>query len=500
MTNPKKIISLLLFVLLISIPAFALTAFPGAEGMGASSVGGRGGTVLFVTNLNDSGSGSFRAAVEATGRRIVLFKVSGHIRLATTLYARSPYITIVGQTSPGGVDVSGGMFCVSTHDVVVMHMRFRMGSDVCDGIARSAVGNCETYGDTVRVMGDAASGDHEAYNVVFDHCSMSWGNDETLDIGGYQGNTRDVVISWCIIAQGLDDPAPEDHHAYGIDIGSHFQASGLINVSLHHNYIAHFRYRVPLVAYNGFCDGRNNVVYNWEPRQSMELADVSGYTGTKANFISNYMKNGTLGSGATCGSGCSGIFYCGINDKCDPNPTETRKQIYASGNTGCAGDAVWTGWGSSSGWVSSGFLASSAHTTTDIPVTTSTMNATYAQTVLSGAGATKPVRDSVDAGFVNDFNNGTGSVLADRHYPTGYPTFSTPVPPVDSDNDGMPDSWETVKGLNPAINDSASDINNNGYTNIEEYIFELGGYSASSPAPSDTTPPSSPKGVSVKVK
>ena len=279
------------------------------------------------------------------------------------------------------------------------------------------------------------------------------------------GNTRDVVISWCIIAQGLDDPAPEYQHAYGISLGSHYQASGPINVSLHHNYIAHFRYRVPLVAYNGFCDGRNNVVYNWVPRQSMELADVSGYTGTKVNFIGNYMKLGTLKGGAVCGTGCSGIFYCGTGSNCDQNTSAARGQIYASGNTGCSGDAVWSGWGSSQGWVNSSFLASSAHATTDIPVTTSAMSAAYAQTVLNGVGATKPVRDSVDTGFVNDFNNGTGSVLADRHYPTGYPTFSAPASPVDSDNDGMPDNWETAKGLNPALNDSALDKNNNGYTN-----------------------------------
>lgn len=492
----KRVMPLTFILLLLSLTAYALPAFPGAEGMGASSVGGRGGTVYLVTNLNDSGTGSFRAAVEATGKRIVIFRVSGHIRLATTLFVTHPYITIAGQTSPGGIDVSGGMFCVSTHDVVVTHMRFRMGSDVCDGIA-SGVGNCETYGDSVRVMGTASSGDNEAYNVVFDHCSMSWGNDETLDIGGYLGNTRDVTISWCMIAQGLDDPAPESNHAYGIGIGSHYQASGLINVSLHHNYIAHFRYRVPLVAYNGFCDARNNVLYNWAPRQSMEVADVSGYTGTKANFISNYMKNGPLGSGATCGSGCSGIFYCGTADgSCDARSSDARGQIHASGNAGCAGDAVWSGWGSTQGWVSSGFLASSPHATTGIPVTTTIMNTGYAQTVLGGCGATKPSRDSVDAGFVNDFNNGTGSVLADRHFPTGYPTFSTPANPTDADSDGMADSWE-IATFGSTAQTAAGDYDGDGYTNIEEYLHYLGGYTATTAT--DTTRPLSPSGINIQL-
>lgn len=499
--NLIKSIILSVILILFCSPIYALPAFPGAEGMGASSVGGRGGTIYMVTNLDNSGPGSFRAACEATGPRIVVFRVSGHIRLSTTLFVNNPFITIAGQTSPGGVDVSGGMFCISTHDVVVTHMRFRMSSDVCDGIASPAVGNCATYGDSVRVMGVAASGNGEAYNVVFDHCSMSWGNDETLDMGGYMGNTRDVVISWCMIAQGLDDPAPESNHGYGITLGSHYQSSGQIKVSLHHNYIAHFRDRVPYVVYNGFCDARNNVVYNWGGSLSMQVQYVNGYNNTKANFVHNYTKSGSLSN--SCASGYSkSVFFCGTGSNCHTGSETPYPALYVAGNLACnrtsQTDDEWTvinGWSPfnilSTAWRSSTPLA-----TTDIPVTTTTMSVDYVQTILAGAGATKPSRDTVDTGFVNDFSNGTGSTLADNHYPTRYPTFSTPAAPTDADNDGMADAWEvTTFGSTAAT--ASGDADGDGYTNIEEYLHYLGGYTSGQTT--DTTPPATPTGVNATV-
>jgi len=158
----KKIILLQIVIIAIfygfspSLNAFAaqtsapeLPAFPGAEGLGTSTVGGRGGTLYIVDTLSDNPADgvTFREACEATGPRYVAFSISGHIRLKTTITITSPYITIAGQTSPGGVDVSGGMFLITTHDVIVQHMRFRMSSDICDSITKPAVGNCETYGD-----------------------------------------------------------------------------------------------------------------------------------------------------------------------------------------------------------------------------------------------------------------------------------------------------------------------------------------------------------------
>ena len=458
----------------------ALQVFPGAEGLGTTTVGGRGGAVYIIDTLSDNPTDgvTFREACEATGARVVVFAVSGHIRLATTISVDHPYLSIYGQTSPGGVDVSGGMFMVSTHDVLVQHMRFRMSSDVCDGIAHPAVGNCETYGDSVRIMGTATSGDREAYNIVLDHCSISWGNDETLDIGGYNGVTRDVTISHSIIAQGLDDPAPESNHGYGITIGSKSQADisdEPTDVTLHHNYIAHFRDRLPYVVYSGQVNMVNNVVYNWNGRLAMQIQDVNGYTTPKGNFIGNYTKPGPLTTGMTCGVNIAGTYYGQENIYGYPGAEDARNQFYTSGNTGCAGDKVYFGWSG----IYVGFLDEYNNDyISDIPhsigptVIANTMDLSYATTVLANAGATNPVRDSVDTGFVADFTEVDGSTLADNHYPSNYPTFSTPDPPTDSDGDGMADSWETSEfgGTTQLAN---GDYDSDGYTNIEEYVFGL---------------------------
>jgi len=498
-------------VVLILIPSFlyALAAFPGAEGMGASSVGGRGGTVYKVTNLNDSGAGSFRAACEASGARIVVFAVSGYIQLQTDLMIDDPYLTIAGQTSPGGICITGSMVWILTHDVVITHMRFRLASDICD-----ASTDCEDYGDAVRIAGTTKDGGTGAYNVVLDHCSLSWGCDETLDIGGWDadgtsGYTHDVVVSRCLIAQGLDDPSydsggGETDHSYGINIGSHFQGGRVTNVSLHHNYIAHFRARLPYVVYNGFCDMRNNVVYNWYSRQGSVVDDVedgSTYNVTRINAISNYHKPGSLhdgGGNMTCGVDASGFNYFGGQSADCMDVREGTGQWYLSGNTGCYGDEVWYGWSKSCSSMENshaigflkaieddhayGFISSEAHATTDIAVTTSTMNDTYRDSVLADCGATKPSRDSVDDGFVTDFSATTGSVLDDIHYsdyPTGWAVYSTTNDnPTDSDSDGMWDTVETTVFGNLS-KDGTADTDGDGYYDFEEYLFYLGGYQES---------------------
>lgn len=494
MATVRKIVTLSFLLLLLSLPVYALPAFPGAEGMGASSVGGRGGTVYLVTNLNDSGTGSFRAACTASGPRIVVFKVSGQIHLLSDLVIYNPYLTIAGQTSPGGICISGGMFQITTHDVVITHMRFRRGSDVC-----TANGNCDNYGDTVRIMSDSS---HDVYNVILDHCSIAWGCDETLDIGPYGGSVYDVTVSWSIIAQGLDDPAPESNHGYGFNVHGKYGATTHTRVSSHHNYVAHFRDRLPYVTYNAFVDWRNNVVYNWQGRLSQQVQQLNGYT-TRANFISNYSKTGPLTGSVTCGSTCGGIFYCGTAGNCLASASEAAQQLYTSGNAGCGGNDAYTGWSSGATFlsnISTGFYRSSPHATTDIPVTTTTMTLDYAKTILASVGATKPSRDSIDVGFVADFTNGTGSTLADKKYstyPTGWATYSTPTAPTDSDSDGMADSWE-ISTFGNLTKTAVEDTDGDGYTNIEEYLHYLGGYTSGTVI--DSTPPSSPNGITIQLQ
>lgn len=515
----KIILSLFIFApFFFADSAMALPAFPGAEGMGAATVGGRGGAVYIVDTLSDNPADgmTFREAVQAAGPRIVVFATSGHIRLTSPLLITTPYLTIAGQTSPGGVDVSGQMTVVETHDVIITHMRFRMSSDVCDQIAGNGYGNCETYGDTFRVSGNAPTGDTAAYNVIIDHSSFSWGNDETLDIGGYNsdgvsGSTTDTTVSNSIIAQGLDDPAPENLHGYGILIGSHFQGFRQTSASLHHNYIAHFRMRLPQVSYNGFADIRNNVVYNWAGRGGVLIDEIensnyhmSDYNLTRLNAVGNHFKKGVLGAAYNCSTNSSGIAYYGPNaNDCIAQPAAwARGQFYTSGNTGCANGRVWYGYSSScsaptyypQNWldqIDGGFLTGSPYETNGIPVITSVMSDSLVDSILSNVGATKPSRDSVDEGFVSDYYNGTGSTLADNHFPDNYPTFPNPSAPTDSDSDGMADTWEQANFGNLSRN-GTGDLDEDGYVDLEEYLFVLGGYSSN-----DIVAPAAPSGLAI---
>jgi len=273
--------------LLVAIPvglisssslALAAPAFPGAEGFGANSIGGRGGTVIEVTNLNNSGPGSLRAAVEASGPRIVVFRVSGTIILKTGLTILNPYITIAGQTAPGGGitlrnDRSNGAptLDIRTHDVIIRYIRMRTGPGGDDSLLIYT---------------------SPAYNVMIDHISASWGVDENVNIWG---NVRDVTIQWSIISEGLKNSThPEGDpggHSMGFLVGS-----GSRNISFHHNVLAHNDARNP--KWDGsheqaVYDFVNNVIYNW----GAYATAVSG--NAKTNVVGNYYKRGSDSSGYT---------------------------------------------------------------------------------------------------------------------------------------------------------------------------------------------------------
>jgi len=197
--------------------AGAVPAFPGAEGGGAAAVGGRGGRVIEVTNLDGSGPGSLRAGCEASGPRTVVFRVSGLIDLAgKRIVIRQPYITIAGQTAPaGGITVKGHELCIETHDVVVRFLRVRTGRN-------DAFGHQE--GDGIALVSSCA-------NVMIDHCSVGWANDENLQIWSGSDPTHHVTFSWNLIAEGLT----YDHASCGLIVGSHRDAVGITDISIHHD-------------------------------------------------------------------------------------------------------------------------------------------------------------------------------------------------------------------------------------------------------------------------
>lgn len=492
----RKILTIIIIVLLPTM-LYALPAFPGAEGFGSDTAGGRGGTVYTVTNLNDSGTGSLRAACEASGARIVVFAVSGDIHLSTDLDITNPYLTVAGQTSPGGISISGRMTWIGTHDVIMTHVRWRMGSDEC-----ATVPTCENgYGDALRVMNNGAN---DAYNIIIDHCTIEWGCDETLDVSAYEGETYDITISNSLIAQGVDDADyPSENHALGVLISGVHKVGRDVTCSFHHNYLAHFRYRFPNTG-GSQVDLYNNVMYNYEQYTAEHLkADswgggVAGRGGL--NTRHNYYKQGpSVGTWDDCtdqpGKSQGHVYdYDGVNGQMTGTPSEI---IFSSGNIGTCypssttrENKYWNSYGVNGQELAAGWIASSALSgATNGDATVTTMTTTYAGAVVAAAGAnriastTNLFNDSVDTQIIDDFTDGTGTWIdGQTSYPTGWATYSTASDnPTDSDSDGMWDTQETAL-FGDLTKDGTGDTDGDGYLDIEEYLFYLGGYASATPA------------------
>ena len=466
MKNKILILIIVGILLVVAVEGvFGIPAFPGAEGFGAGSVGGRGGQVIKVTNLNDNGIGSFRTAVIASGPRIVVFEVSGIINLESDIYIYNPYLTIAGQTSPGGILITGRQTTINTHDVIMQHMRFRVGSHrILDGADPETLDSFDIWG--------AYWGSNSAYNIIIDHCSFGWGVDESISV---TGGVLNATIQWSIVSEGLSHAGhPKGEHSKGLLVSGKYVYPS--SVSLHHNYFAHNTERNPQIyspeGVDTLADVVNNVVYNFNGCLPMD----SGGS-TRVNWVHNYVKEGRDSNDF-----CFEAIY--QNALSTPEPL-----IYVLGNIGCkrldqsypqwfVGESyrdilLDEAWRQYTPWLVS-------------PTTTIEMSYDYALEILETVGATKPVRDSVDARVIGDFVPGTGDIIDDVTYPNDFPTFSTPSPPTDNDNDGMADSWELLQGLNTAVDDSAGDLDGDGYTNIEEYLHYLSGDVPSTPECSDS--------------
>ena len=409
--------------------AGSLPAFPGAEGFGSTTTHGRGGKVIEVTNLDDSGSGSLRAALEATGPRIVVFRVGGLIALKSNLSVK-PRCMIAGQTAPGdGICIGNGWtFRIeNTHDVVVRFLRFRPG----DG---PGVKPSERRGIIV--------GYNHAHNIVIDHCSLSWAPDENGTTYGFKNaNIHDITWQWCIFSEGLANSIhPKGWHSCGLIIGEYVKG-----VSVHHNLFAHNGHRNPLMKYNTSVDIVNNVVYNWSPKWGNWAIGFSNHKNRKlpsfANIVGNYMKRkGTPG---------------GINlSRLNPGSRIYRKDNYNP--------------------VGGHLKEDKGPRAVDAPPVTTLPAMKAYDAVLAHAGAVLPKRDVVDSRVVNDVRKDKGSVINSPKDVGGYPPYESGEPPTDSDRDGMPDEWEDAHGLDRSDpTDGRQDRNGDGYSNVEEYLNSL---------------------------
>jgi pectate lyase len=431
-------------------------AFPGAEGAGAMTPGGRGGRIIEVTTLDDSGPGSYRAALEAEGARIVVFRVAGRIQLASRVQIRHPFITIAGQTAPGdGVCIAGETTEINTHDVVIRYMRFRRGE-----LDRR----------------DDALGGYPVRNIIIDHCSASWGLDENISLYRWIEKMPDgkekkrpvenVTIQWCISSEALD----LNNHAFGGTWGGR-------NASFHHNLFANNTGRNPSIGYGDHVDFRNNVIFNWRHR-TLDGGDASSWL----NVVANYYKPGPA---TETGSAQYRI--------CRPQHLNMFSEAPTPGKWFVAENHVlghpeisannWKGGVQfdepdlkEAGRLEN--LISKVRGQSPFPapaISQQTAEQAY-ELVLAQAGATLPARDAVDQRIIECVRTGQPTagqrgIIRTPDDAGGWPIYRSAPPAPDADHDGMPDAWESKHGLNRAdASDGARDTDGDGYTNVEEFL------------------------------
>lgn len=409
--------------------ALALPCFPGAEGYGTQTPGGRGGRVIVVTNLNDSGPGSLREACAAKGPRIVVFGVGGVIHLNKALRITEPFITIAGQSAPGqGVCLRDAGLFVDTHDVVIRFIRVRIGPSLNEDV-----------GDQNPFQAEKEN----CYNLVVDHCSFSWSVDENA---GITSGAHDVTFCNNIVSEALMQPftvtklGEDRSHSMGMILGNNPN-----HVSVYRNLIAHNNSRNPRIQ-GGTHDFINNVVYDW----GFLTATFSRLP--QVNFIGNYYKPGP-------GSKPMEVI---VNDGDD------HGTIYVKGNRGPDRPTD-----NLPEWETITTLDPAVHRAMEpfptVPITTVTADQAY-HDVLRYAGCRLPVFDSVDARVVRDTHLGMGGKIDRPEHVGGYPNYTYAFAPADTDQDGMPDSYETRQGFNPRDPSDAVRIARNGYCNLENYL------------------------------
>ena len=465
-------------------------AFPGAEGFGRYTTGGRGGKVYYVTTLNDGNyEGTLRYAISQNGPRTILFNIAGTIFLKSNLKITNGNITIAGQSAPGkGICIAGGPVTLNADNIIIRYLRFRVGD--------------KTGGEPDGLGG---SGNN---NVIVDHCSISWSVDECCSIYGGEN----LTVQWCMITESLRTAGhSKGKHGYGAIWGGS-------KASFHHNLLAHHESRVPRLGPHAstqereYVDVRNNVFYNWAG------AGCYGGEGMKVNIVNNYYKPGPATpknkiSYRIAAIGVRTTKYCTGKDG-KPNVWKPMEHIwgrfYVDGNVIEGNDEV-----TNDNWTKGIYeqinnedndntfteqvkkdIRLSEPLETDI-ITTHSAQKAY-ELVLAQAGCSK-FRDNIDTRIVEEVRKGTASYIGNRssdavNYPglidsqddvkpngasSAWPELSdensNDCPIIDSDGDGMPDKWELENNLNPMdrFDGNGTNLSKEGYTNLEMYLNSL---------------------------
>lgn len=507
-TIGKKIFTLLLAALPMMAAAQTenAPAFPGAEGHGRYTTGGRGGKVIHVTNLNDSGTGSLRWALSQSGKRIIVFDVAGDIHLKSNLALSSGNVTVLGQTSPGGITICDQTFENKASNVILRFLRFRRGELVStdDGA-------------------DAAWGRNRS-DIIIDHCSFSWSTDE---VASWYDN-KNFTMQWCVCAEGLASGHTKGTHSYGGIWGGK-------NASFHHTMIAHVNNRVPRIngaryQWSGYdknaypntveaerVDLRNNVYYNWGNGNGCYGGPGGGY----CNIVNCYYKAGPATTNKTR------VLQASVGESGNSTPTALlgmASRYYINGNYVNAASTPenydWKGVKLDNGHITingekytvdNNNYYSGEHVTQDgksyvkvvldEPVYAGEVTTHSAETAFQKMleyGGASLYRDGHDARYMEEARTGTftytGSLngwkgiidkcvdvipdyTGDNPYPWLSPAAGETRPSdFDTDNDGIADAWEIANGLNPNDPNDAltTTIDPRGwYTNIEVYANSL---------------------------
>jgi len=488
----KKFLAIILLSNLLNQVTAQQLAFPTAEGAGRFTSGGRGTssaltTVYYVTSLADDGSaGTLRYAVNQTAAyRTIVFKVSGTIRLGSNLTIKAN-TTIAGQSAPGdGICLADRSVLLGGNNIIVQYLRFRLGDKNqlkttpagCGVPVAPFTASCMPLNGS---GGDDAFGGTGRKNIIIDHCTMSWSNDEACTIYGGDSTT----VQWCMISEPLNysyhfetGDADFEHHGYGGIWGGR-------RASFHHNLLAHCQGRA--CRFDGSrnldggatvglenCDFTNNVIYNWGGY------NVNGGEGGNYNIVNNYYKYGPSTS--------SGVRSMVINPYAT-SPLPYGK-YYVTGNYVDGSTSV-----TNNNWLGAkmqgGSLADTAQSKVSTPFNVSSINIQTPvdayNAIIKNVGVTIPTRDTLDKRVIKNVVNRTGAIIdVQGNYPHGtafalttnaWPTLTTGNPPTDTDFDGMPNWWEKREGLNPSNYSDRGTITSNGYTVLEKYLYSIPGW------------------------
>ncbi len=440
----KRILFLTTAALAMTSAAYAQQlAFPEAMGHGRFAKGGRGGAVIFVTNLNDAGAGSLRNCVQATGPRTCVFTVSGEIQIDSRISCASPHLTIAGQTSPGGVQVTnrngpnldGTMrLAPGCDDAIIRHFRFRPGPPPSTSSNVSAI-------------------QIESNRVIVDHASISWSNDQALNLLGNGGTSAggagltggDITIQNTLVYEPLRAANhQQQEHAFGTFLSAAVEDISIINTAF-----ASMQRRAPLMEPTS-AEWVNSLVHNvqnpWGElycKHASAAYNIAGSLATRGpSTLANtgrpfdVFDNSGLGNCSIFLGGNGWPATLGFNGVLDPKDTAAASPV---------------GFGFS------------------MPASAVLPPLSAYGVILTHAGALP--RDTADVRIVNEIRTCAGSIKSPAQIT--WPVLTGPAAPADTDSDGMPNTWESANGTNPNAADNNGDLDADGFTNLEEYLNAL---------------------------